>query len=130
MAAIKRLKVQPDVFLADAQGWAHPYHCGFASLLGLALGKPTVGAAKSKLTGEPKEVDGRTLLFENHKIIGEEVSTREGSKKIYVSIGHMMSLETCVKIVQQLSRTRIPEPLQQAHKLAVQKRLELLTEAK
>ena len=42
----------------------------------------------------------------------------------------MASLETCVKIVQHLSRTRIPEPLQKAHKLALQKLLELLAEAK
>lgn len=40
MAAKKRLKVQPDVFLIDAQGLAHPYRCGFASHLWLALGKP------------------------------------------------------------------------------------------
>ena len=48
VAAIKKLKVQPDVFLVDAQGWAHPYRCGFASHLGLALGKPTVGAPNRK----------------------------------------------------------------------------------
>jgi deoxyribonuclease V len=49
MAAIKKLKIQPDVFLADAQGFAHPYRCGLASHLGLALRKPTIGAAKSRL---------------------------------------------------------------------------------
>ena len=36
IAAIKRLKLQPDVFLVDAQGWAHPYRCGFASHLGVS----------------------------------------------------------------------------------------------
>ncbi len=55
IAAIKKLKVQPDVFLVDAQGLAHPYRCGFASHLGLALGKPTIGAAKSRLIGTPIE---------------------------------------------------------------------------
>ena len=62
IAAIKQLKVQPDVFLVDAQGWAHPYRCGFASHLGLAIGKPTIGAAKSRLIGEATERDGRTVL--------------------------------------------------------------------
>ncbi|MCP6768915.1 endonuclease V, partial [Klebsiella pneumoniae] len=52
MAAIRQLKLQPDVFLVDAQGWAHPYRCGFASHLGLALKKPTIGAAKSRLVGK------------------------------------------------------------------------------
>jgi deoxyribonuclease V len=34
--AIKMLKIQPDVFLVDAQVLAHPHRCGFASHLGLA----------------------------------------------------------------------------------------------
>jgi deoxyribonuclease V len=55
MAAIRKLKIQPDVFLVDAQGYAHPFRCGFASHLELALGKPTVGAAKSRLIGTPLE---------------------------------------------------------------------------
>ena len=49
MAAINRLKLKPDVFLVDAQGIAHPYRCGFASHLGLAIGKPTIGAAKKQI---------------------------------------------------------------------------------
>ncbi len=61
MAAITQLSLKPDAFLVDAQGWAHPYRCGFASHLGLVLQKPTVGAAKRRLTGEPHEVAGRTL---------------------------------------------------------------------
>jgi deoxyribonuclease V len=59
IAAINRLKLQPDVFLVDAQGIAHPYRCGFASHLGLAIGKPTVGAAKSRLIGAPVEMGWR-----------------------------------------------------------------------
>ena len=38
IACIRKLRSQPDVFLADAQGLAHPYRFGFASHLGLALG--------------------------------------------------------------------------------------------
>ena len=38
MAAIRKLKIQPDVLLVDAQGLAHPYRCGFASHLGLIFG--------------------------------------------------------------------------------------------
>ena len=59
MAAINKLKLQPDVFLVDAQGLSHPYRCGFASHLGLAIGKPTVGAAKSSLIGTPTEMGGK-----------------------------------------------------------------------
>ena len=128
MAAIKKLRIQPDVFLVDAQGLAHPYRCGFASHLGLALGKPTVGAAKSRLIGTPVEKDGRTLLVDKGEVIGEVVTTKPGAKPIYVSIGHMVSLETAVQIVKHCSRGRIPEPLLQAHHLATKQRESSLAE--
>jgi deoxyribonuclease V len=130
IAAIKRLKLQPDVFLVDAQGWAHPYRCGFASHLGLVLGKPTVGAAKSRLIGEPTEADGKTLLMDKGEVIGEVVTTKVGAKPVYVSIGHMVSLVTAVKIARHCSRSRIPEPLLQAHRLATKTRIELAEKAK
>ena len=130
MAAIKKLKIQPDVFLVDAQGLAHPYSCGFASHLGLALGKPTVGAAKSRLIGKPLEKNGETFLVDSGEVIGEIVTTKQGAKPVYVSIGHMVSLETAVKIVLHCSKSRIPEPLLQAHKLATKERIRLAQESK
>ncbi len=125
IAAIKRLKRQPDVWLVDAQGWAHHFRCGFASHLGLALEKPTVGAAKSRLIGEPTEVDGRTLLMDKGEVIGEAVTTKTGAKPVYVSVGHMVSLETAVTLVRHCSKSRIPQPLLEAHKLATKTRLTL-----
>jgi deoxyribonuclease V len=130
IAVIKKLKIQPDVFLVDAQGLAHPYRCGFASHLGLVLGKPTIGAAKSRLIGTPKEMHGETFLVDKNEIIGAVVTTKQGAKPIYVSIGHMVSLETAIKIVKHCARSRIPEPLLQAHKLATKERLELAKESK
>jgi deoxyribonuclease V len=130
IAAIKELKIQPDVFLVDAQGYAHPYRCGFASHLGLALKKPTVGAAKSKLIGTPTEKDGRTLLVDKGEVIGEAVTTKKGAKPIFVSIGNMVSLETAVKIVKRCAKSRILEPLLQAHNLATKQRNHLSNESK
>jgi deoxyribonuclease V len=130
IAVIKKLKIQPDVFLVDAQGLAHPYRCGFASHLGLVLGKPTIGAAKSRLIGTPAERDGETFLVDKGEIIGAVVTTKQGAKPIYVSIGHMVSLETAIKIVKHCARSRIPEPLLQAHKLATKERLALAKESK
>ncbi len=130
MAAIKKLEIQPDVFLVDAHGWAHPYRCGFASHLGLALGKPTIGVAKSRLIGKPAEIHGETFLVDKEEVIAAVISTKQGAKPIFVSVGHMVSLETAVKIVRHCSKTRIPEPTLQAHELATKERSRLASESK
>ena len=122
-ACIRRLKLQPDVFLADGQGIAHPYKCGFASHLGLAIGKPTIGVAKSRLIGKPTGIGEDVFLVENGQIIGSMVTTKEGAKPVYVSVGHLISLGTAIKIVKHcVGNNRIPEPLLQAHKIASQER--------
>jgi len=64
------------------------------------------------------------------EVIGEELTTKQGCKPIFVSVGHMVSLETAVKIVRHCSKSRIPEPLRLAHKLAAEARRELQEKAK
>jgi deoxyribonuclease V len=123
VACIKKLRLQPDVLLAEGQGVAHPYGCGFASHLGLAIRKPTIGVAKSRLVGEPTPVAGRVFLVRKGKVIGEVVTTKERVKPVYVSIGHLISLRTAVKIAKHCVRnSKIPEPLWQAHKIASEER--------
>jgi deoxyribonuclease V len=123
VACIKKLRLQPDVFLADGHGIAHPYGCGFASHLGLAIGKPTIGVAKNPLVGEPTEIDGKVFLVHEGKVIGSVVTAREGVKPVYVSVGHLVSLGTAVRIVEHCVRgSRIPEPLLAAHRVASEKR--------
>lgn len=123
MACIRKLKLKPDVFLVDGHGRAHPFGCGFASHLGLVLGKPTVGVAKSRLVGEPQRKGGEVFLVKDGEAVGAEVTTLEGAKPVYVSIGHMVSLETAIQIVKHVTQnSRIPEPILQAHRLASEKR--------
>jgi len=123
VACIKKLRLQPDVLFADGQGLAHPYGCGFASHLGLALGKSTIGVAKRRLVGEPTTIADHVFLVQKGRIIGEVVTTREGVKPVYVSVGHLVSLETAVKIAKHCMRSgKIPEPIRQAHKIAIEER--------
>ena len=123
VACIKNLKLTPDVFLADGQGIAHPYGCGFASHLGLAIGKPTIGVAKSRLSGEPTTIADQVFLVQKNQVIGAVVTTKEGAKPVYVSVGHLISLATAVKIAKHCVRhSRIPEPLLQAHKIAAEEK--------
>lgn len=120
--SIKKLSLQPDVFLVDAHGFAHPYRCGFASHLGVVIGKPTIGAAKGRLFGEMEEAGGgedAALLKHGDEVIGAAVTRKRGTKPVYVSVGHMVSLETAIRIVKHCTRhSRIPEPILKAHQVA------------
>ncbi|MEM3356639.1 MAG: endonuclease V [Candidatus Bathyarchaeia archaeon] len=124
IACIKKLRLQPDVVLVDGQGVAHPYRCGFASHLGLAIGKPTVGVAKSRLVGKLAGLGDDVFLVDKGQIIGSVVVTKIGSKPVYVSVGHLISLKTAIRFVKHCVKcSRIPEPLLLAHKIASKKRL-------
>jgi len=119
---IRKLHSSPDLFLADAHGFAHPYHCGFASHLGLILKKPVIGVAKSKLIGEVKtatsKADVNLIEYEN-RTVGAAVTTKSGCKPVYVSVGHRISLKTAIKIVKHCARSnRVPEPVLMAHNIA------------
>ena len=79
--------------------------------------------AKSRLVGKPIAVAGRVFLVRKGKVIGEVVTTKERVKPVYVSIGHLISLRTAVKIAKHCVRnSKIPEPLWQAHKIASEER--------
>ena len=131
VACIKKLRLQPDVLLVDGQGVAHPYGCGFASHLGLVIGKPTVGVAKSRLVGELQTVAGQEFLVQNGRVIGEVVTTKKGVKPVYVSVGHLTSLGTAVEIVKHcVCNSRVPEPILQAHKIASEEKRKVQAERK
>jgi len=119
---IRKLRKQPDVFLVDGHGFAHPYRCGFASHLGLVIRKPTIGVAKNKLIGEVERVSnkkGIAFLKYYSEIIGAEIITKSQHKPVYVSVGHMVSLKTAIEIVKHCTRSsRIPEPILKAHGIA------------
>jgi len=125
VSAIKKLRLNPDVFLVDGQGIMHPYRLGFASHLGLTIAKPTIGAAKSPLWGERQAFteDGWAPVTDNGEVIGAVVITKKGSKPLYVSIGNMVSLETAIAIVKHcINESAIPEPTRQAHLIATREK--------
>ena len=122
-SCIRRLKLQPDVFLVDGHGVAHPYGCGLACHLGVALSKPTVGIAKNRLIGEETKVGNDLFLRANGQVVAAVVQSVKGARPLYVSIGHMISLETSVNLVRHCIRSsRVPEPIRAAHLLALEER--------
>jgi len=123
LAAFEKITAVPDLVMVDGQGIAHPRRIGLASHLGLCLGIPTIGCAKSRLCGECEEPDSergsRTELMDNGEVIGAAVRTRAGVKPVYVSTGHMIDLESAIKWVLACGRGyRLPEPTRLAHQVA------------
>ncbi len=123
LGAFDLLKQQPELVMVDGQGIAHPRRLGIASHLGLWLDLPTIGCAKSILTGHhvpvPEEVGGWVPLDANHEVIGAVVRTRARVKPMIISLGHRISLETSVRYVLDCCRGyRLPEPTRLADKLS------------
>jgi deoxyribonuclease V len=118
--AFAELREKPDLVFCDGHGFAHPRRCGFASHLGVALGVPSIGCAKTRLVGEhraPGTARGvHAPLRDGGETIGSVLRTRPGTAPIYVSVGHRVSLATARRLVLRFSpRYRVPEPIRAAH---------------
>ncbi|TAM44713.1 MAG: deoxyribonuclease V [Gammaproteobacteria bacterium] len=123
LAALKQLKIKPDLLLCDGQGLAHPRRFGLACHLGLLTNIPSIGVAKSLLIGEhdrlPQKKGSRVPLRDGDEIIGAVLRTRDSVKPLYVSVGHRISLETAIDYVLRCTtKYRLPETTRAAHHLA------------
>jgi deoxyribonuclease V len=123
LKAIAKLKQRPDAVMLDGQGIAHPRRFGIACHLGLWLKLPTLGCAKSKLAGECEmpgcEPGDRAVLCLRGEMVGTVLRTRRRAKPIFVSPGHLIDLNTAMKIaVATLDGHRMPLPTRLAHEEA------------
>jgi deoxyribonuclease V len=123
IAAMDRLNTNPDLYLVDGHGLAHPRRFGLACHLGLWLDRVAVGCGKSILVGdhEPLESERGSVapLMDAGETIGAAVRTRNKVKPVYISIGHRIDLPSAIKITLDCGcGLRLPEPVRWAHKLA------------
>jgi deoxyribonuclease V len=124
MAGFQKLKHKPDLLMVDGQGIAHPRRLGIASHLGLLLDLPSIGCAKSILTGHLKgelgqDVGARVPLLTDGEVIGMGLRSKARTNPLIISLGHRISLEKAVEYVLQCCRGyRLPEPTRQAHNTA------------
>ena len=122
LKAFRRVRHGPDLVLCDGQGRAHPRRLGLACHIGLAIARPTVGCAKSRLIGEAARPLGRargsrTPLVDGSERIGTVLRTRTGVKPVYVSVGHRIDLASAERwVLAAATRYRLPEPLRLAHR--------------
>lgn len=123
LLAIKKLSIQPDMYLCDGQGIAHPRRLGIASHLGVLLDAPTIGVAKSRLIGtyqEPGPDKGEySALYDEREQIGVVLRTRTNVKPLYISPGHRVSIASAIDITLACTpKYRLPETTRHAHRLA------------
>ena len=137
IAAVEKLKSKPDVFMIDGQGIAHPRRLGIATHLGLFFDKPTIGCAKSRLTGvyeEPGFEKGAHALLKDKKgaqsgqseTIGAVLRTRTNVKPVFVSVGNKCLLKDAIEITLACAvKYRLPESTRLAHRLVSELKLKI-----
>ena len=117
--AIGKLKHPFGVMTFDGQGYAHPRRCGLATHMGITLGIPSVGVAKSLFVGKHGEL-GETAgsvaeLVDKGEVVGVALRTRDRVNPVYVSIGNRVDLASAVRIAMGcVTKYRVPEPTRRA----------------
>jgi endonuclease V len=117
----------PDMIMVDGFGILHPLGCGSATMLGVQLGIPTIGIGKSLnyagCDDTEKDVKDELIhgvqqiayLHRGHVVVGAAYrNSIQNRKPIYISIGHLVSLETAIQVTEVCCTYRIPEPIRQA----------------
>jgi deoxyribonuclease V len=120
IAAFRKLRATPDVVFVDGQGVAHPRRIGLAAHVGLWLGLPTVGCAKTRLCGtfDPPgaKAGAQSPLVDHDEVVGAVVRTKPRANPLFVSTGNMIDPASAVKAVLSAVRGyRLPQPIRLAH---------------
>ncbi|KAI8977869.1 endonuclease V [Pilobolus umbonatus] len=126
--------IYPQVVLVDGNGLLHPRQFGIACHLGVSASVPTIGVAK-KFMHIPDELENMSEIKEKskrmlqkkgdhfilqgkttHTVYGAVLrSSNNASNPIFVSQGHLISLETAIHItLESSSLYRIPDPIRSA----------------
>ena len=124
LEAVKKLNVEPCIFMFDDNGILHPRKMGLATHASFFLNKPTIGVAKSYYKIDKKtnyiepdnKIGSYTNISINNFVYGRCLRTRLDTKPIFVSCGNYISLDTSCKIVMHYIRddSRIPLPTRYA----------------
>ena len=128
----------PQIIMVDGNGVLHPQRCGLASHLGVMCGIPTIGIGKNlhhlpddgvdkslinswREENERKDLNYlkkvRTLILQGSNsgvVHGAALCVHGVKKPIFVSVGHRLSLETCLALTIRCSEYRIPRPVRAA----------------
>lgn len=123
LQALSQFSRTPELLFVDGHGIAHPRGLGIAAHLGVVTDLPSIGVAKSRLSGrhdEPGPDRGdQTPLLLGSAIIGSVLRSKPRCKPLFVSPGHRLSIATATEwVIRCLTRYRLPEPTRLADRLA------------
>ena len=123
LKALDCLPEKPDILMVDGQGVSHPRRMGIAAHLGIVSGLPSIGVAKSRLTGKFAPLGNAALsqspLTDKGEDIGAVLRSKNKRNPLFVSAGHLVSHETALEITLHcLKGYRLPEPTRIADQIS------------
>ena len=119
LKTIQLLKIEPDIYMFDGNGYLHQRHMGIATHAGILLNKPSIGAkSRYRVDGINYNIPlGNSVgsyadIIKDSEVYGRILRTKENVKPVYLSIGNMISLETATNITMRLlsKESHIPIP--------------------
>ena len=135
LETVKKLEVQPELYLFDGNGYLHPRRMGIAVHASFYLNCPTIGVAKKyyKIDGADfsmpaNEKDAYTDILLDGEVCGRALRTHKDVKPVFVSVGNYIDLDTATGIVCRFvnEESHIPLPTRLADLETHRRRRELM----
>ncbi|MHA2357787.1 MAG: endonuclease V [Candidatus Heimdallarchaeaceae archaeon] len=122
---LSHFTIEPDIFLIDGHGIAHPYYAGSATIFGVLADKPSIGVAKKPLKyfkyikSQDKNLD---YIEVKERKVGVRFRIKENWNPIFISPGHKVTINTAFKVVSKstIEKYKLPIPLRIAHYAAAE----------
>ncbi len=139
LETVKKLKVFPDLYMFDGNGYLHPRRMGIATHASFYLDTPTIGVAKSyykinesQFTMPENKKQAYTDILADGEICGRALRTMEDVKPIFISVGNYIDLDTATQVVCNFinHESHIPLPTRLADMETHKRRRELKNSGK
>ena len=106
LKTVKKLEIEPDLYIFDGNGYLHPRHMGIATHASFDLRKPTIGVAKHYYKiGETDFImpENQKFAFTDivikEEIYGRVLRTMKDVKPVFISVGNFIDLDQTTELV-------------------------------